>query len=468
MLQNSDCHLPYDLLPGAIDNLRATESSFDSGYCASPLNPSAGSSRQLANMMQPMFLASPTKSPFKVNTDSNHMIIISPLKGIFSPFKDSSLSPFKLMQSPSKGFDVWDRDLFANFEENLFGMGDMSENLVDELLKSPKGKALMEMRQSPSQAVRRLRISPDNRHKGQRFQSLVDAHSDIYSVPQTTGLQCLDFEMVDIKEETTIHDHMYGQNMSGNTLSAIDPNKMGATPIKPRMTNIENAPIRKLSMMKSVGNCPMPNVVVKSENEPSVQHLSENWPPTERLKFARKQFQEILNDAVKREIQLLKQQKLKKAELVTKNILLENKKQLEFKIGKTEHHKQDRNLKDRVTKKGKKVKTYRKKKKDTYPQIKMALAKTTVRNQPPVVHRQLSPLTPLIHNTMLDPGWYPSADDDDEEVEQWTGPPPFHTQASGSFYSDDMSSEEEEETPTNYQYETLSGRRVTIKRPRLC
>ncbi|XP_052780087.1 uncharacterized protein LOC128217182 [Mya arenaria] len=473
MLESADSFLQADLLvQSALKGSKGigTEASFDSGYSTSPANPVPGSSGA-GDMNPKMTTVSPSKNPFRVNTDSNQTII-SPMKSgfgaIFSPFKDSSLSPFKLLQSPSKGtFDEWEKDLFANLDENLFGMGDLSENIVDELLKSPQGKLLLESKNSPSHVVRRLRISPDNRHKGQKFQSLNS--TDLFNIESVVKTELMDtnFTSLRVKDESTIHDHMYGQQtVIDISNSAIDRNKMSDTPMKPRFSSMENAPIRKLSM-RAVGSTEVnvQHVVNAPANITPILHLPQTWPSKDKLKFARMQFKQVLNDAVERELAFKREKKRLKSKKVVKSIVEENRKQLgnrlKMQSGKC-------NKKGNIEKsKGKKVKAYKKKKKDTYPEIKMALTKTGVRHHPQVVHREPSPLPPRVQ-TYEDPGWYPS--DDEDVVEPWNGPPPFYTQMSSGFYSDESSeaeeSEEKEETE-RYSYETLSGRRVTLKRPRL-
>lgn len=385
---------------------------------------------------------------------------------MYSPFKESSLSPFKLLsQSPSKeAYDDWDKDLFSCLDENLFGMGGLTDNVVDELLKSPQGKALLEDKNSPlrhvgnSYMARQLRISPENnKQRGRHFQSLNDQSSDIFTVP-STAVKNEPFPYVEMKEENTLEDHMYGQqtHMFGNSLSAVDPNKMSATPVKPGFTNIENVPKRKLSMRSgrsTTGDIGLSEIGAQDENVlsiPATVQVQQTWPSKERLKFARRQFQEILNAAVSKEIKIIQEERRKKASV-------NSEKQNEVpavSVIKT------RGGKGKETKgKTKKTKTYRKKKKDTYPQIKMALSKPSVKGRnAPVIHKNLFSVP--VPDFKDDPGWYPS---DDEEDQTWVGPPPFYGQM--ELYSDDESSDYDE--PATFKYETISGRRVTLKRPRL-
>jgi len=396
-------------------------------------------------------MASPLRSPFKVNTDSNQGIItISPMKmdyaAIFSPFKDSSLSPFKLLQSPSKGtFDEWDKDLFANLDENLFDIDDLSVNMVDELLKSPQGKALF--KNSPDSVARRLRISPANRNKAQRFQSL--NNTDDFNIDCVVKTEPFEFTTMKVKEEDTVHDHMYGQR---DLNMEVDLNKMSDTPMKPRLSNIENAPIRKLSMRPiSVSSSEAPTVAVL-HSDLSVQHLPQHWPSKERLQFARMQFRDVLNRAVEREIEIRKRASMPLSET-------------QPTVGKkkaTKHHSGKNGKGCKVSGKGKKVKSYKKRKKNMYAEGRPVLTKSGMRSYPPVVHSG-SGLAPRIQ-THEDPAW----DLSEEEEVTWSGPPPFVTQTSSGFYTDESSEEDSEEEETQlFKYETLSGRRVTLKKPKL-
>lgn len=418
------------------------------------------------------FLASPLRSN---NADSNQGIIsLSPVKlepGIFSPFKDTSLSPFKdssfspfklINQSPSKGsFDDWDKDFFASFQENLFGDITGNANLVDEWLKSPQGKALIESRNSPlrngGSAVRKLKISPENKNRKQNFQPLHDHNAEIFSASVYIKEEPLDSTR--IKEENMSHDHMYGQSMPyaiSNSLSAIDPNKMSATPIKPRLTNMENAPIRKLSMRIPGVVGTVPTIVMQKEN------ISEqSWPSKEKLKFARLQFREILNKAVEKELEIVREERRIKAELhkkqtskSEKNTKCDSRSVVHTggAVTKLEHKHGGK-----VSKGGKsKSKMGRKgSKKDKYPQIKMALSKPMKQQEVlPLVHRELFP-----PSGFTDPGWYPSDDDDDHD-DTWSGPPPLFKQSSVEDFGNDDEDSDADWNPTNYQYETLSGRKV--------
>lgn len=431
---------------------------------------------------QKQFIASPLKSH---NTDSNPGILsMSPVKiepGLFSPFKgsplspfkDSSLSPFKLLnQSPSKGaFDDWDKDFIASFQENLFGDVTGNSNLVDEWLRSPQGKALLESRNSPmrngTSAVRRLKISPENKNRKQNFQPLHDNNVEIFSAPVYIKEEPVD--PCYVKEESTTHDHMYGQStrcIATNPLSAIDPNKMSDTPMKPRVTNMENAPIRKLSMrMSGVPDIPM--VIVQRENS------AENyWPSKEKLKFARLQFKEILNKAVEKELEILEEIRKSKAEANEKHMSKKAKKSNRCdsklvvhagsNVTKVGHkHGGKVSISGKVSQGGKsKGKGGRKGgRKDRYPQIKMALSKPVKQEEMyPVIHRELFPPAGF-----TDPGWYPSDEEVDVEDDDdtWSGPPPVFKQSSVEAYRDDDDDTSDEDfNPSTYQYETLSGRKV--------
>jgi hypothetical protein len=424
---------------------------------------------------QKHYIASPLRSH---NTDSNPGILsMSPVKiepGLFSPFKssslspfkDSSLSPFKLFnQSPSKGsFDEWDKDFIASFQENLFGDVTSNSSLVDEWLRSPQGKALLESRNSPmrsgSSAVRRLKITPENKNRKQNFQPLHDNYVEIFSAPvyvkQETSDTCI------VKEENTTHDHMYGQSIgsiASNPLSAIDPNKMSDTPMKPRVTNMENAPIRKLSMRMSGISADVPTVIVQRENT-----SENNWPSKEKLKFARQQFKQILNKAVEKELEIMEEIRKRKAEAKRKEISKNTKKTKcdsklvvhtggnVAKVG----HKHGGKVSQGGKSKGKVGR--RPGRKDKYPQIKMALSKPVRQEEmSPLVHRELFPPAGF-----TDPGWYPSDDDVDIENDDdtWSGPPPFFKQSSVEVYGHDDDSSDEDYDPSAYQYETLSGRKV--------
>lgn len=454
------------------------ESSFDSGYSTSPpefsfgISPAPGlpqsQTQHTAMDHNRVFIASPLKSN---TSEINHGIIsYSPVKiepGLFSPFKDSSLSPFKdssfsplklINQSPSKGsFDDWDKDFFASFQENLFGDIAGNTSIVDEWLKSPQGKALLESRNSPirnsSSAVRKLKISPENKNRKQNFQPLHDHNAEIFSAPVYVKEE--DFQSTRIKEEITSHDHMYGQstvNASTNSLSAIDPNKMSATPVKPRLTNMENAPIRKLSMRIPGVVGTVPTIVMQKENVPE-----QSWPSKEKLKFARLQFREILNKAVEKEMEIMKEERRKRDELLKRQARRNEKKNkcdsrmvvhTGGAVSKLEHKHGGK-----LSKEGKsKGKIGRKGgRKEKYAQIKMALSKPVKREESPLIHRELFPPAGF-----TDPGWYPSDGDDDDET--WSGPPPLFKQSSVEVGRNDDS--DEDWNPGSYQYETLSGRKV--------
>lgn len=408
-------------------------------------------------------------SPLKNAGVSGVVFSRSPIKAeLFSPFKDSSLSPFKLIyQSPSKGsFDDWDKDFIASFEENLFGMNDSPDSL-DEWLRSPKGKSLLDIRNSPLRAgahqsvVKRLKISPENKHRKQTFHPLHDSAAEFISAPVYVR-EAFNENNV-LKGENTCHDHMYGQSVlydSTNTLTATDPNKKGATPVKPWFTNMENAPIRKLSMRMQGNVNPVPNVVVHRGNIVQVENI---WPSKEKLKFARQRFKEILNSAVEKEIEIIKEQKKQKTTMQRKKDGREqNSSKCSSSVvvhtggkaskscgGKSGRH----NSKGGKTK-GKHVRS--KSRKDKYPQIKMALAKPHQNMVPNVVHKELFPAPGF-----SDPGWYPS-DDCDSDDDTWTGPPPVFRQSSSGI--NDVDSSDEDWKPTAHQYETLSGRKVKKRR----
>ncbi|XP_045166236.1 uncharacterized protein LOC123529779 [Mercenaria mercenaria] len=459
------------------------ESSFDSGYSSSPakfsfgISPASNLPSNQTGLSTMDRTAAFIASPLRGNTDSNPgTISLSPVKlepGLFSPFKNSSLSPFKdsslspfklINQSPSKGaFDEWDKDFIASFQENLFGDVTGNTSIVDEWLRSPQGKALLESRNSPlrngGSAVRRLKISPENKNRKQNFQPLHDDVEFLCSAP--VYIKEEPFTDSQVKEENMAHDHMYGQSLvyvNTNTLSAIDPNKMSDTPYKPKFTNRENAPIRKLSMRIPEIAGAVPTVLVQKEN------ISENcWPSKEKLKFARLQFRETLNKAVENELEILKEQRRKKAELLKRQTCKEDKKsKCDSKIvvhtggvvTKTGHKHGGK-----VSKGGKsKGKVGRKAvRKDKYPQIKMALSKPMKHEETsPFVHRELFPPAGF-----TDPGWYPSDDEDDDDDDSWSGPPPFFKQSSVEVYRNSIvDSSDDDWNQSGYQYETLSGRKV--------
>lgn len=419
-----------------------------------------------------VFLASPLRN--NNNTDSNPGVIgISPLKrdqGMFSPFKESSLSPFKLInESPSKGsFDEWDKDFITSFEDNLFGDVAGDTNIVDEWLRSPQGKALLERKNSPlrhSAAVRRLIISPQMKHRKQQFQPLHDHNSELLSSPVYIKEEQED--IVTLKEEITCHDHMYGQSIAfvnTNTLSAVDPNKMSATPIKPRFTNVENAPIRKLSMRIPGVVGSVPTVIIQKENVRSADNC---WPSREKLKFARMQFRDILNKAVENELAILREQRRKKASIIKRQSVIELRKssrnsqsadqtsRVTVPVATKSSHKHGGKVPKGIKSKGKAGRKAGRK--DKYPQIKMALSKPVHVNEEdsPLIHRELFPPPGF-----TDPGWYPSEEEDDVDIDTWSGPPPLFKKSSNSFHGDDNESSDDEWTPSGYQYETLSGRKV--------
>ncbi|KAL4227033.1 hypothetical protein ACF0H5_015009 [Mactra antiquata] len=469
---------PCDSVDTTIRNIfnLKSETSFESGYNTSPTSYCTGLSPkpQVQDcIMEPtmdsnkFLVAGSLLSPFK--TGSSVVFGRSPIKNeILSPFKDSSLSPFKLIgQSPSKGsfgIDDWDEDLIASFEENLFGMNDPSE--LDDWLRSPNGKAFVESRNSPIRlgshhpVVQRLRISPSNNRK-QRLQPIHDNGAELISEP--VYVNNISSENFTIKEEPTCHDHLYGQSSydGSNTLSAIDPNKMGATPVKPRYTNMENAPIRKLSMKMQGSINSVPNLVVQKGSIVQVENI---WPSKEKLKFARQRFREILNNAVEREIEIIKDQKEKKKQLKNKENGRKMKMNCATKVvptgGKSSKSLSGKQIGRHHGGKGgkSKAKTGRQKsKKDKYPQIKMALSKPQPVRFPNVVHKELYPTVKVSENV-----WYHS-DVTDSDEDTWTGPPPMFRQSSSGF-QDNSDTSDDEWKPECHAYETLSGRKVKKRR----
>ena len=418
-------------------------------------------------MDEKFFLNSPSQSPFKTpfssTADTDHPRNgNSPIKKeclSFSPFKNSGLSPFKLInQSPSKGsYDEWDKEFIASFEETLFGMEEnVAPHVIEDILKSPAGKAMIENRTSPSRmrnppAVRRLKISPQNKNTTNSFQCLSQSNNN------NVGSM---FNCAVVKEEVTTNDHLFEQTMvcvNSNTLSAIDPNKMCATPIhKPGLAACENVPRRKLAMREPGNVQPFQTFVFQENALSGIQQIENDLPSKERLKFARLQFQKVLNMAVEKEIEILQEERKKKEQMAAKASEKENRKQSKDQITKPTKGKGKQKRKGRKSKHERPVLRF--------PEIKMALSNPSSKK----IHESKQARRGFVREPKINQlGWYPSDEDDEDNDSKWTGPVPFQAGKNNLYFPEEEEESSEDDDLYSYKYETQSGRQVTWKRRRL-
>lgn len=374
--------------------------------------------------------------------------VISPQKNSnasFSPFKNSTLSPFKqINQSPSKGaLDDWDRDFITSFEENLFGMhdiSDLSDSVLGELMKSPQGKVLLQKRNSPvrineSNAARQLITSPQ--HRTVTNSVIVDVNKSGATAKRT---------VVEIKDEpiqlyTVIKEEQMNETGlssehnyhagHGSVLSATDPDKMNATPIKPSMMfDGKTAPKRNLAFRDhnyEPVTSTLPNLSLQADtvtqerdnNLPSIEVSFHLWPAKDRLKFAREHFKQILDKTVKDKIEKFR---------ASQAALNQDQTRAELKIKFSSKHKTSKHKAGKFSRKAGK--------KDRYPQIKKALSKPAVA-QSSIGHSVISHGK---REPSYDPGWYPD-DDSDDDTGSWHGPVPFQRHLSLGFHDDDNDDE---------------------------
>ncbi|XP_033746736.1 uncharacterized protein LOC117331887 [Pecten maximus] len=333
------------------------ESPYDSGY----LSPGPLVQRSVIPSGQ-MALLSQTRT--------------SPVKSMISQRPIDQLNVDNL-QKPPVYEDVgiseeWEKDFFANFEENLFSL-DLDEQVLDDILKSPKGKvALKEIINSPKGKA--IMSSPKGKKLKERMR-LFDAHPGQ-------------------EELTSVSDHSRG------ILCPADTNKPGITPMKPDAQRALKMSKRKLSMgtinqplrPSFTNSLPTLAPAINENDQPVV------WPSQERLKFARSNFKDILRKAV---------QKVESAEAAFKA-------QQKMKSTTT------------TTKTGRRQKG----KSDKYPQLSKALSRPSIPNdsddqQPTRKSERKSHMSAglLLSGCNLQDDWYnPEEDDDDED---WRGDLPF-------------------------------------------
>ena len=437
---------------------------------------------------------SPQKVVRDANTEAGYFLM-SPIKdsngSSFSPFKNSTLSPFKqINQSPSKGaLDAWDKDFISGFEENLFGMhdlGDLSDSVIGELMKSPQGKALLQKAHSP------VRVNTSGRSRKQVVSQHRDAGARGVVVSVTNSGAVAKTAVVKVKEEpiefyTVIkqepvdepelhseHNYHVGHSPS---LSVTDPDKMNATPIKLGQTkNGKTAPKRNLAFMDNSENAAnlasrFNSITHHTDSSSSIGIAFHLWPSKERLKFAREHFRKILDKTVKDKIE-----KYRASQAVLNKGKQDPIMNLKRKI--TSKHKSKK--KHKAGKLSKKVS-----KRDRYPQIKQALAKPTAVSQnsrkSALVANPIIPKARSHGFVSRDPGWYPDEDNsEDSDSGSWQGPVPFQKPPSPCFYGSeydtdsdnvyvdiDVSSDDEEYYPSvGEKKRKLSGKETFGKKKR--
>lgn len=167
--------------------------------------------------------------------------------------------------------EEWEKDFFANFEENLFTL-DLDDQVLDDILKSPKGKvALNEMINSPKGKA--IMNSPKGNILKERMK------------------MC----------DTPPNPDRYTTMLDRHGILGPESNKPGVTPMKPDAQRVLKMSKRKLSM--GTINQPLKPLPVlcqtvsniTNENQPPAM-----WPSQERLKFARNNFKNILKRAVEK------------------------------------------------------------------------------------------------------------------------------------------------------------------------
>ncbi|OWF48314.1 uncharacterized protein LOC110453238 [Mizuhopecten yessoensis] len=268
--------------------------------------------------------------------------------------------------------EEWEKDFFANFEENLFSL-DLDEQVLDDILKSPKGKvALNEIMNSPKGKA--IMNSPKGKKLKERMRLFDTAPGQ--------------------EEFTTVVDHRLG------ILSPADTNKPGITPMKPDAQRALKMSKRKLSMgtinqpLRPSFTNSLPTLApATNENSQPV-----TWPSQERLKFARSNFKDILKKAV---------MKVESAEAAYKT-----------------------QLKLQQTAAATKTNRRQKGKSDKYPQLSKALSRPSIPDssddqQPMRKSERKSHVSSgmLLSGCQLQDDWYnPEEDDDDED---WQGDLPF-------------------------------------------
>ena len=437
---------------------------------------------------------SPQKVVRDANTEAGYFLM-SPIKdsngSSFSPFKNSTLSPFKqINQSPSKGaLDDWDKDFISGFEENLFGMhglGDLSDSVIGELMKSPQGKALLQKATSPVRVNNggrsRKQVVSHQRDTGAR--SVVVNVTNSGAVAKTAVVKVkeepIEFFTV-IKQEPIEEPELYSEHNyhAGHSpsLSVTDPDKMNATPIKPGHTNYgKAAPKRNLAFIDNSENAAnlasrFNSITHQKEGSvPSIGIAFHLWPSKERLKFAREHFRRILDKTVKDKIEKFRasQEGLNKGK---QDPVMNLKRTISGKHKAKKKHKSGK-LSRKVIKK------------ERYPQIKKALAKPAAVSQnsrrSTVGANSIIPKARSHDQLSHDPGWYPDEDNsEDSDSGSWHGPVPFQRQLSQGFYdkedddddSDnvyvdiDVSSDDDEYYPSiGEKKRKLSGKEIGKKK----
>ncbi|XP_069141474.1 uncharacterized protein [Argopecten irradians] len=293
-----------------------------------------------------------------------------------SPVKQM-MSHVDNLQKPPVYEDVgiseeWEKDFFANFEENLFSL-DLDDQVLDDILKSPKGKvALKEIINSPK--GKSIMNSPKGKKLKERMR-LFDTHPGQ-------------------EQYTSIVEHNQG------ILCPTDTNKPGITPMKPDAQRALKMSKRKLSM--GTINQPLKTSVSKSlptlAPAPKENTQPVVWPSQERLKFARSNFKDILKKAV---------QQAENAEAAYRA-----------------QQKRTHSSTSATAKTGRRQKA----KADKYPQISKALSRPSLVNdeddqQPTRKSERMSAGMLLSGCNLQDYCYNPEEEDDDDE--DWCGDLPF-------------------------------------------
>lgn len=236
------------------------ETSFDSGYCSpTPKHSKMDNFPPLGSALQ--------ISPLKIE---NEMSMCK--DGIMQEMSSALYDDINISEG-------WENDFFTNFEENFLNM-DIDEQTLDGILKSPKGKAVInDIMNSPKGKA--MMQSPKGKVLKDKLHYL---------------------------ESSGCRVNKKNNSPSVTVLTASDPNKMSATPIKPDLRASQKMSKRRLAMSASKENLDRLTIspglytfskhTEEEENIPGPLEL--HWPETERLKFARDQFKLTLDRALQK------------------------------------------------------------------------------------------------------------------------------------------------------------------------
>ena len=236
--------------PSLINDQQQANSTADSGY----FSPKKRSIPKLSSHKNTLLS--------EVNTNS-----MSPVKVPFtnSPAKQSMSEYIGLTDQDME----WEKDFFADFEDNLFSL-DAGNNLIDDILRSPKGKEAMKcLMRSPK--GKSIMSSPKGKMIKNRMRQLDDKTA---LLPISTNAR---------------NDMFRGTQ------------KVGATPMKQDAQKVSKMSKRKLSMASPSSRSNPPVHIVQGQIStlpPIAKKQKTLWPTQQKLLFARNQFRLTLEKAV--------------------------------------------------------------------------------------------------------------------------------------------------------------------------